>query len=66
MSWIVATAPTPTQTQGTAENAAWAGGLLFVFILVMIALVFLLAWFGKDRGRRRPAEPDPEKPLRPT
>jgi hypothetical protein len=65
VDWLAA-APTPTQTQGTAENAAWAGGSLFVFILAMVALAFLLAWLGKYRGRRRPAEPDPDKPLRPT
>jgi hypothetical protein len=66
MSWLAAATPTPTQTQGTTENAAWAGGTLLVFILAMVALVFLLAWAGKYRGRRRPAAPDPDKPLRPT
>ena len=65
MSWLGAATPTPSQTQGT-ETAPWAGGAILLVILAVVALTFALAWFGKYRGRRRPAEPDPEKPFRPT
>lgn len=61
-----AVSPTPSQTQGSEQNAAFAGGAIVVLLVVMVALALLLAWLGKYRGRRRPEPRPDDKPFRPT
>lgn len=63
---LLAATPTPSQTQGSEQNAAFAGGAIVVFVLLMVALAFLLAWLGKYRGRRLPEPRPDDKPFRPT
>jgi hypothetical protein len=66
MHSLLAVAPTPSQTQGSAQDATITGAAIVVFVVLMVALAFLLAWLGKYRGRRRPEPRPSDKPFRPT